>query len=325
MAGSSKKVVYLALFANGAIAVTKFAASAITGSSAMLSEAIHSVVDTGNQGLLLLGMAKANRPPDERFPFGYGKEQYFWSFVVALLIFAVGSGISIYEGFHALSDPRPPENPLVAYAVLGFAVVFEGAALFGAVREFNKVKGDIGYLEAVQQGKDPALFTVLFEDTAALLGLLVAGIGIAVGTLTGWVYADGLASLTIGVILGFVAIMLALETKGLLIGEAARSETVEGIEEMVLSEPNINQINELLTMHIGPEFVLVTMTVDFNDDTTATELEHTIYRLDRAIKAKYPRVKRVFIEAEAWHGRQRPARMAQLTGPVPANPSTEVP
>ena len=325
MAGSSKKVVYLALFANGAIAVTKFVAAAITGSSAMLSEAIHSVVDTGNQGLLLLGMAKSNRPPDERFPFGYGKEQYFWSFVVALLIFAVGSGISVYEGVHALLDPRRPESPGVAYAVLAFAMVFEGAALFAALRVFNKVRGNLGYFEAVRQGKDPALFTVLFEDTAALAGLFVAGIGLAIGQLTGWVYADGVASVTIGAILGFVAIMLALETKGLLIGEAARSETVEGIEEMVLSEPNINQINELLTMHIGPEFVLVTMTVDFNDHTTAAELEETIYRLDRAIKAKYPRVKRVFIEAEAWHGLQRPARMARLTGPVPASPPSEVP
>ncbi len=316
MAASSKKVIYLALFANGAIAITKFVAAGISGSSAMLSEAIHSVVDTGNQGLLLLGMKKSARPPDERFPFGYGKEQFFWSFVVALLIFAVGSGISIYEGIHALLDPHPPGDLLLSYGVLAFAMVFEGFALYGAAKEFKKVKGDRPWLRAVREGKDPALFTVLFEDTAALLGLAVAAIGLGVGQLTGWPYADGLASVTIGIILGGVAIMLAFETKGLLIGEAARTETVEGIEEMVLAEEQINQINELLTMHIGPEFVLVTMTVDFKDDASASELEHTIYTLDRAIKAKYPRVKRVFIEAEAWHGGEKPSRQARLTEPV---------
>jgi cation diffusion facilitator family transporter len=314
MAGSSKKVVYFALAGNTLIAITKFVAAGMTGSSAMLSEAIHSVVDSGNQLLLLFGIHRAKRAPDERFPFGYGKEQYFWSFVVALLIFAVGAGISIYEGIHAILDPHAPEDPLVAYAVLGFAVVFEGGALMAAVREFRKAKGQRSYARAIREGKDPAMFTVLFEDSAALLGLVVAGIGVAIGQVTGWVYADGIASVIIGCILAAVAVLLALETKGLLIGEAARDETVEGIEEMILAEPGVKMINELLTMHVGPEFVLVTATVDFQDDAPAHDLELTIGRLDRAIKDKYPRVKRVFIEAEAWSGRERPARKALVTG-----------
>ena len=314
MAGSSKKVVYFALVGNSLIAVTKFIASAMTGSSAMLSEAIHSVVDSGNQLLLLFGIHRAQRPPDHRFPFGYGKEQYFWSFVVALLIFAVGSGISMYEGIHALQDPKLPTNPTVNYVVLGLAVIFEGGALWGAVTEFNKVRGQRTWIRAIREGKDPAMFTVLFEDSAAMLGLFVAGIGVAVGQFTGWPYADGLASLTIGVILAVVAVLLAFETKGLLIGESARDETVEGIEDMMLAEPGIEAINELLTMHIGPEFVLVTATVDFRDEVSAHELEQTVGRLDREIKDRFPRVKRVFIEAESWTGRPKPARMAMVTG-----------
>jgi cation diffusion facilitator family transporter len=321
MAGSSKKVVYFALAGNSLIAVTKFIAFGMTGSSAMMAEAIHSVVDSGNQLLLLFGIHRAKRPPDKRFPFGYGKEQYFWSFVVALLIFAVGSGIAMYEGIHALQDPKLPTNPNVNYIVLAFAVLFEGGALWAAVREFNKVKGQRGYIRAIQEGKDPALFTVLFEDSAAMLGLLVAGAGVAVGQFTGWPYADGIASLTIGVILAVVAVVLAFETKGLLIGEAAQSETVEGIEEMMLAEPGIEKINELLTMHIGPDFVLVTATVDFRDSVSAHDLELTVGRLDREIKASYPRVKRVFIEAESWTGRPQPARMALVTGQFGASAS----
>lgn len=323
MAGSSKKVVYFALAGNTLIAITKFIAAAMTGSSAMLSEAIHSVVDSGNQLLLLFGIHRAKRAPDEKFPFGYGKEQYFWSFVVALLIFAVGSGISIYEGIHALMDPHAPEDPTIAYVVLGFAVLFEGGALFGAVKEFNKGRGSRSYARAIREGKDPALFTVLFEDSAALLGLVVAGLGVAIGQFTGFVYADGIASVTIGCILATVAILLALETKGLLIGEAARDETVEGIEEMILAEPGVKRINELLTMHFGPEFILVTATVDFKDEAPAHDLELTVGRLDRSIKATFPRVKRVFIEAEAWAGRQNPARRALVTGKYPAPQETE--
>ena len=174
MAGSSKKVIYAALVGNSLIAVTKFIASSISGSSAMLSEGIHSLVDTGNQILLLHGLKKSQRPPDEHFPFGYGKEVYFWSFVVAILVFALGAGISIYEGVHRLMEPEPLGDPTINYIVLGLAMIFEGGAWFFAFKEFSKVKGSRGYLEAVKEGKDPTFFVVLFEDCAAMLGLFVA-------------------------------------------------------------------------------------------------------------------------------------------------------
>lgn len=302
MAGSSKKVIYAALAGNSAIAITKFVAAYLSGSSAMVSEAIHSLVDTGNQGLLLFGLKKAKKAPTEEFPFGFGKELYFWSFVVALVIFALGSGISIYEGIHAILEPGKIGDPTLSYGVLVFAMVFESVALFIAVKEFNKSRGDLPFWKAIHEGKDPVMFTVVFEDTAALAGLLVAFIGIFATQITGNPIYDGIASVVIGIVLGVVAILLARETKGLLIGEAARTETVEGIEKLVLAEPLVNQINELLTMHFGPEFILVAITVDFNDACDASSVEEVVGRLDRRIKKEFPRVKRVFVEAEAWVG-----------------------
>jgi cation diffusion facilitator family transporter len=299
MSGSSTKVIYAALAGNTAIAVTKFAAAAVTGSSAMLSEGIHSLVDTGNQGLLLYGMRRAKRPPSEAFPFGHGKEIYFWSFVVAILIFAVGAGISIYEGIHHILHPRPMSNPLIAYIVLGLSVVFEGGAWFFALREFGKTKGNLGYVEAVNRGKDPSMFVVLFEDSAALLGLLVALIGITLAHLTGLAWFDGLASIVIGLILGVTAIWLAAETKSLLIGEAASGHVIRGIRSLLREEESIERVNEVLSMHMGPEYVLVTISADFHDDIRAAKLEQTIARIERAIRQRYPEVKRIFIEAEA--------------------------
>ncbi len=299
MAGSSTKVILAALAGNTAIAITKFTAAAFTGSSAMLSEGIHSLVDTGNQGLLLYGIHRAKRPPDARFPFGHGKEIYFWSFVVAILIFAVGAGVSIYEGIHHMLDPRPVTNSLINYVVLGLSIVFEGGTWWFALREFDKTRGQMGYIEAVQRGKDPSMFVVLFEDLAALLGLLVALAGIASAQLTGILWFDGQASVVIGLILGATAIWLAIEAKGLLIGESANREVVAGIRDLVLAEPEVEAIKELLTMHMGPDFVLVTMTVDFRDDLDASTIEHTIARIDYAIKARWPEVKKVFIEAES--------------------------
>lgn len=299
MSGSSTKVIYAALAGNTAIAVTKFAAAAVTGSSAMLSEGIHSLVDTGNQGLLLYGMRRAKRPPSEAFPFGHGKEIYFWSFVVAILIFAVGAGISIYEGIHHILHPQPMSNPLIAYIVLGLSVVFEGGAWFFALREFGKTKGNLGYVEAVNRGKDPSMFVVLFEDSAALLGLLVALIGITLAHLTGLAWFDGLASIVIGLILGATAIWLAAETKSLLIGEAASGHVIRGIRSLLREEESIERVNEVLSMHMGPEYVLVTISADFHDDIRAAKLEQTIARIERAIRQRYPEVKRIFIEAEA--------------------------
>lgn len=298
MSSGSKKVIFAALAGNTLIAVTKFVAAAVTGSSAMLSEGIHSLVDTGNQGLLLYGIARAKKPADEEFPFGHGKEIYFWSFVVAMLIFALGGGVSIYEGIKHLSHPQPMENPLINYLVLGLALLFEGGAWLFAFREFSRAKGKGSYVEAIARAKDPAIFVVLFEDTAATLGLLVAFAGIVLSQMTGNLIYDGIASIAIGLILVGTAIWLAYETKGLLIGESANRPVVEGIRELVGAQPLVSHVNEVLTMHMGPDFILVNLSVDFEDKTTADRIETVIGEMDRAIKERFPLVKRIFIEAE---------------------------
>ncbi len=299
MASSSKKVIIAALVGNSLIAVTKFFAAAWTGSSAMLSEGIHSLVDTGNQVLLLYGLKRAQKPADEQFPFGHGKEIYFWSFVVAILIFAVGAGISTYEGIQHVLHPSEIENPMINYIVLGAAMIFEGGAWYFAFREFNRAKGGWGYVEAVQKGKDPTMFVVLFEDSAAMLGLIVAFLGILLGQLTGNPYFDGIASIIIGLILGGTAVWLAYETKGLLIGESARNVVVEGIRKLAGNHSQVRHVNEVLTMHMGPEFVLANVSVDFRDSARADEIEEAVVQMDRAIKEAHPQVKRVFIEGEA--------------------------
>jgi len=298
MASGSKLVIIAALIGNGLISITKFVAAAITGSSAMMSEGIHSLVDTGNQVLLLYGMKRAAKPPDEDFPFGYGKEIYFWSFIVAILIFALGGGISIYEGIQHIQRPEPITNPLVNYIVLGLAMVFEGAAWYFAFREFNRVKGRWGYLEAIQRAKDPSIFVVLFEDSAAMLGLIVAFVGVWLTQSTGILIFDGIASVIIGCILVGTAIWLAYETKGLLIGESANQSVIRGIRSALETKSNIQHINEILTMHMGPDFVLANISVDFDDNISAQQVETDIAAIDRGIKQAFPQIKRVFIEAE---------------------------
>jgi cation diffusion facilitator family transporter len=299
MASGSKKVIYAALVGNSLVATTKFIAAAITGSSAMLSEGIHSVVDTGNQVLLLWGNRQSRKPADEQFPFGHGREIYFWCFIVAILIFALGAGFSIYEGIHHLLHPQPLKNPMVNYVVLGLAIVFEGGALWVALKVFNRAKGSRGIVEAVQHGKDPTLFVVLFEDTAAMAGLLIALGGIALGQITGNPAFDGIAAILIGVILGGTAIWLAYETKSLLIGESADPEIVQTIREYCLELSPVKVVNEVLTMHMGPEFILVNISVDMADKATAGEIEKAIAVFDQRIKSTFPAIKRVFVEAEA--------------------------
>jgi cation diffusion facilitator family transporter len=299
MASSSKKVIYAALIGNGLIAVTKFIAATITGSSAMLSEGIHSTVDTSNQMLLLYGLKRSQKPADDQFPFGYGREVYFWSFVVAILIFAIGAGISVYEGVHQLMDPQPLQNVIVNYIVLAFAMLFEGGAWYFAMREFKKTKGRRGYLEAIRQAKNPSIFVVLFEDSAAMLGLLVAFFGILLGQLTGNIYYDGLASVVIGLILAATAIWLAYEIKGLLVGESALPHVVEEIRRLANQHDEIEHVNEVLTMHMGPEDILVNISVDFKDDISADATEKIVQKLDTEIKNAHPLVKRIFIEGEA--------------------------
>jgi len=298
MAAESKKVIIAALIGNLMVAATKFVATALTGSSAMFSEAIHSVVDTGNQALMLYGLKRAKLPADRRFPFGHGKEIYFWSFVVAIMIFGVGAGLSVYEGIHSLSKPTELQNHLVNYIVLSLAIAFEAVAWLFAWKAFSRQRGKRGLFEAVRKGKDPTLFVVLFEDSAAITGLLVALLGIALTDVTGNPVYDSIASLLIGLILAVTAIWLAYETKGLLIGESADPEVIKGIEKKVMSYREVRHVNDILTMHVGPEYVLVNLSVEFQDSADADDIEDTVAQIDRSIKKKFPDVKRVFIEAE---------------------------
>ncbi len=294
----SRKVIFAALAGNALIAVTKFAAAIYTGSSAMLSEAVHSLVDTGNQGLLLYGMKRAARPADKFHPFGYGIELYFWAFVVAILIFGVGAGVSIYEGVDKLLNPHPVTSPHINYIVLGLAMAFESASWWVAFREFRKTKGEQGYFEAVQLSKDPTVFTVLFEDTAAMLGLVVAFIGILFSQFLDLPLLDGVASLVIGGILAVTAAYLAYECKGLLTGESASRTVVAAIEQIIAGEPEIYQLNELLTMHFGPHDILLNVSLDFADRLSSAEVEKNVTALERRIKERFPDIKRIFIEAQ---------------------------
>ena len=299
-AKSSKKAIYAALAGNGMIALTKFFASAYTGSSAMFSEAIHSVVDTGNQILLLYGIKRSERPADKTHPFGYGMEVYFWSFVVAILLFGLGSGVSIYEGISKIQNPHPVTNPFVNYIVIGFAIIFETIAFSVAYRELRKTKGSQSLIKAIRTSKDPTIFTVLFEDFAALLGLMVAGFAIYLGEVLNLPILDGIASVIIGLILALTASLLAFECKGLLCGEAANDQIVAGIKDIVKGETDVLYINEILTMHLGPQDILLNISLDFKDAMSSGNVEATISELETSIKSKFPEIKRVFIEAQSW-------------------------
>lgn len=299
MAAGSKKVIYAALAGNSLIAVTKFAAAIYTGSSAMLSEGIHSLVDTGNQGLLLYGLKKSKQPADKNHPFGYGAELYFWSFVVAILIFAVGAGVSIYEGIQKVIDPHPVSDPYIAYGVLLLAMCFEAVAWWIAFKEFNTLRGQKSVVSAVRDSKDPTVFTILFEDTAAMLGLIVAFVGLVLVEYLGLPWLDGAASITIGLILALTAAMLAFETKGLLIGEGASEEIVNSVRSIVEAAPAVHSVNEIRTLHRGPHDILLALSLDFEDELNAGAVEDAIYALEIAIKRQNKDVRRVFIEVQS--------------------------
>ncbi len=302
--GSSHKVIYAALVANTLIAISKFGAAYITGSSAMMSEGVHSVVDTGNQGLLLLGMRRAKKPADAAHPFGYGAEIFFWAFVVAILIFALGAGISFYEGVYKLLNPHPITSPYVNYIVLGVAFVFEGITWWIAFVEFRKAQDKrrpFRVFTALRQSKDPTIFTVLFEDSAALLGLVAAAMGVFAAHALELEWADGVASIVIGAILAGAAVLLARETKGLLIGEAASRTVVNGIRQIVRENSDVLHINEMRTMHLAPHEILLALSVDFADGISSQKVEKAVSQLESEIKARYPEVRRVFIEVQAKH------------------------
>jgi len=300
MAAESKTAIFAAIGGNLAIAIMKFAAAAFTGSSAMLSEGIHSLVDTGNGGLLLLGIHKSKQPADATHPFGYGKELYFWSLIVAVLIFGVGGGISIYEGIRHLIHPSPLEDPFWSYVVLGLAVVFESIVFVIAFRAFQALKGeDENIWQAIKSSKDPTTFTVLFEDAAALLGLIVAFAGIFLAHYFNNPYLDGAASVLIGVILASVAVFLAYESKGLLVGEGADPETLENIRKLAEAAAGVEKVINPLTMYFGPRTILLTVDIEFDKKLSAMEVEEAVDRLEKNIRSQYPDIKHIYIEAGA--------------------------
>ena len=291
-------VLYGALAANLGIAVAKFIAAGITGSSSMLTEGVHSCVDSGNQILLLYGQHRAKRPPDEAHPFGYGRELYFWAFVVAILIFAVGAGVSIYEGYRHIIEPEELSDPLINYIVLGVGVLLEGTSWGIAIREFSASKGQTGWWRAIRQSKDPAGFIVLFEDSAALLGLFIAGVGVWASHYFNDPGIDGMASIAIGVILGAVAMLLAREAKGLLIGERADPRFIEQVREIVAAQPWITAVNHVRTIHTAPESVFVAISADFDDALTMGEGERLIEELEDELRAAVPLLSSIYIRPE---------------------------
>jgi len=295
MAGGSKKVVFAALIANFGIAVAKFGGAFFTGSSAMLSEGVHSLVDTSNQGLLLLGMKRSQKPADARHPFGYSREIYFWSFVVAVLLFAAGGAVAIYEGIHKLSDPHPVDNPEVNYIILSVAILLELGSFAVALKEFRSVAAGRHWWTAVTEAKDPVLYTVLFEDTAALLGLIVALVGLALAELLAMPELDGIASIVIGIILVVASAILAKETMGLIIGEAAMPEVLEEVERLLGSAEGVEEVRDIYSVHLGPHDIVVTAAVDFDDRLTAADVERIIAGLVESVRAAQPDVRRLFI------------------------------
>jgi len=287
MAAESTRVIYAAIAANLAIAVTKFIAAGFTGSSAMLSEGIHSLVDTGNGGLMLLGVRRSRRPADVAHPFGYGKELYFWTLIVAIVIFAVGGGISAYEGLLHILNPNPVANPLWNYIVLAIAMAFEAE------------RGKLSIWQSINQSKDPTTYTVLFEDSAALIGLVVALIGVFLAHFFENPYFDGAASIVIGMILAAVAVLLAYESKGLLVGEAVDPETLKDIRRLAESDPRVESVKNALTMYFGPHTILLAMDLSFRPNLSAIEVEESIDRLEEKVRSRYPNVKHIFIESES--------------------------
>ncbi|MGJ0239929.1 cation diffusion facilitator family transporter [Novosphingobium fluoreni] len=291
-------VLVCALCANVGIAVAKFVAAAITGSSSMLSEGFHSLVDSGNQILLLYGQHRAERAPDTRHPFGYGRELYFWAFVVAILIFALGAGISVYEGWQHIREPEPLGDPTANYVVLGVAMLLEGTSWAVAVKEFASVKGGLGWWDAVKQSKDPAAFIVLFEDSAALAGLFVAAAGVWASHAWQDARIDGIASIVIGVILAAVAALLAREAKGLLIGERADPQVVERVRTLVASCAGVTAVNHVRTIHTAPDSVFVAISADFDDALTMGEGEALIERIETRLHEEFAELSSIYIRPE---------------------------
>lgn len=296
---SSKQVVYAALIGNLLVAVTKFLAATWTGSSAMLSEAVHSFVDTGNEILLLYGMRRAAHPADMEHPLGYGRELYFWSFIVALLVFALGAGVSIYEGIGHIRHPEPISDPGVNYVVLALAFVFEGGSWLISLRRFRAAKGPLGYYEAFHKSKDPPSFMVLFEDSAALLGILIAAIATFAAVRFGAPVLDGVGSILIGLVLACTAALLARESKSLLIGERADRRLSESILRIAGEESSVARANGVLTVQLAPNQVVAALSLDFADELRATDIENKVAEIERKVRAAHPEIVALFVKPQA--------------------------
>ncbi|MCE7032962.1 cation diffusion facilitator family transporter [Lysobacter sp. GX 14042] len=311
----SRKVVIAALLGNAAIAVVKFIAAGITGSSAMLSEGVHSLVDTCNQLLMLYGMHRAGRPADASHPFGYGRELYFWAFIVALLVFALGAGVSIYEGITHIRAPAPMRSPVVNYVVLGASLLFEGYSWSVALRAFRKAKGSLGWFEAFRRSKDASTFTVLFEDSAALIGLLIALVGVTAAHLTGDARLDGVASIGIGLVLAVAAMLLARETKGLLLGEAADPRICQTIMEVAGADPDLRNANGVITQQVGPETIVAALSAEFEDALDTPRIEACVNRIEAAVRERHPEIVALFVKPQTpgtW--RRRIQRLERTRG-----------
>jgi cation diffusion facilitator family transporter len=292
---TSTRTLVVALAANLGIAASKFVAAAITGSSAMLTEGVHSVVDSTNQLLLMWGRRQAKRPPDELHPFGYGRELYFWSFVVAVLVFSLGAGVSVYEGIVHIAHPEPAVSPVVAYGVLLVAFLLEGWSTMEAFGDFKKSKGDLSWFQAVRRSKDPPAFIVLLENGAAMAGIIAAAIGLLLSQLTGDPIFDGAASVVIGIILALTAALLAHESKGLLIGEAADPVLVDNLRRLACEQSGVVGVGYVLTVHSSPDQITVMMNVDFRDDMLAGEVERVVCRVEEEARERWPQVRRLFV------------------------------
>jgi cation diffusion facilitator family transporter len=292
---ASTRTLVIALLANLGIALSKFVAAAITGSSAMLTEGVHSVVDSTNQLLLMWGRRASRKPPDKLHPFGYGRELYFWSFIVAVLVFALGAGVSVYEGIIHIAQPEEAESPLVAYVVLLVAFLLEGWSTLEAFADFKKAKGNLGWFQAVRQSKDPPSFIVLLENGAAMAGIVAAAIGLALSQLTDDPFYDGAASIVIGVILGVTAMLLAFESKGLLIGEAADPALVDELRSLACDCRGVVGVGDILTIHSAPDAITAMLNVDFDDKISAGQVENIVRYIEDQAGERWPHVRRLFV------------------------------
>lgn len=299
MAEGSKLAIYASIVANVLIAATKFTAAAFTGSSAMIAEGVHSLVDCADGTLLLLGHARSRRPPDERHPFGYGQELYFWTLIVAILFFALGGGMSVYEGISHLRHPAPISDPRWNYAVLGIAALIDGTSFTIAMREFRRTMAGRGFWETVRASKDPSIFTVVLEDSADLVGLSLAFLGVYFSHRLGAPYLDGIASIGIGLVMATVAVILIVESKALLIGEGADPAVVACISEAAASDDALRGVRRPHTVHMGPTEVLVTLGVELRPDLSADDVARAIGRLDARVREAVPDVKHVYIDAQS--------------------------